>query len=213
MQTATALAPEEKIAVSSPVAVSAKQVKRPRMVSWTTFAKKYLGREDGHKYEWIDGKIEKTAYAMNPTQLFIQFNLQDLFMRLKVAGKVTGQLLAEPDLFFAFKILRRPDFAWLTSDQVNNLAKEGVIEIPAFVIEIVSTHDVALKLVDKMTHYRQAGVQVVWHIYPNQQEVHVYSGENLSSMSVCTGEKICSAAPVLPDFAVKTQEVFQKTSN
>lgn len=63
-----------------------------------------------------------------------------------------------------------------------------------------------------MRQYREGGVQVVWLIYPAQQEVHVYAGANLDRMTVCTEEKICSAAPVLPDFAVAAREIFKKTT-
>lgn len=187
--------------------------KQPRLITWAEFEKKYLVREDGHKYEWVNGLVEKTKNTMNPTQLYIQFNLQERFMRLKNEEKVVGQLLAETDLFFSPNIHRRPDFAWLTHAQVNRLSEEGVIEIPAFVIEVISTRDAALKLVDKMRHYRTAGVQVVWLIYPQQQEVHVYGGNNLEQMTVCTGEKTCSAAPALPNFAFPTSDIFKKDTN
>jgi Uma2 family endonuclease len=131
-------------------------------------------------------------------------------MQFKTDGKVHGQLLAETDLFFFPGVHRRLDFAWLTQDQVGRLSQKGAIEIPAFVIEVISTHDAALRLVEKMGHYRTAGVQVVWQIYPEQQEVHVYSGPNLENMLVCTDEKICSAAPALPAFVCPTRAIFKK---
>jgi Uma2 family endonuclease len=183
---------------------------RHRTVSWTVFDKRYRSREDGFKYEWVNGQVEKTLYAMNPMQLYIQRNLTVLFRELLNAGSVTGELLAETDLFFFSGVHRRPDFAWLTHAQINHLATEGVIEIPAFVIEVISTHDAASRLVEKMRHYGTAGVQVVWQIYPELQEVHVYSGPNLENMLVCTGEKICSAAPALPAFVCPTRAIFKK---
>lgn len=185
--------------------------KEPRRITWAEFERKYLTREDGFKYEWTNGIVEKSTYAMNPNQLYIQRNLTALFRALLYAGKVHGELLAETDLFFAPKVHRRPDMAWLTNPQVDRLTQIGVIEIPAFVIEVVSTNDVAEKIVEKMHLYRIAGVQVVWHIYPIQKEVHVYSGENLESMTVCVGEKVCSAAPALPEFAFAAAEIFKKT--
>ena len=180
----------------------------PRRIGWAEFDKRYLSREDGFKYEWVYGMVEKTAYTMNPTQLYIQYNLQDLFMDLKNAGKVDGQLLAETDLFFFPEVHRRPDFAWLTHEQTKRLIQPDAIEIPAFVIEVISTRDAVVKLVDKMRHYRAAGVQVVWLIYPAQQEVHVYGGPDLEQMVVRTGDKICSAAPVLPAFAFPVNDIF-----
>lgn len=187
--------------------------KQPIVRTWAEFEKKYLGREDGYKYEWVNGCVEKTENTMNPTQLYIQFNLQECFMHLKSDAKVVGQLLAETDLLFFPNIHRRPDFAWLTQTQVSRLSTAGVLEIPAFVIEVISTRDAALKLVDKMRDYRTAGVQVVWLIYPQQQEIHVYGGTNLEQMTVCTGEKLCSAAPVLPEFVFPTSTIFKKDTN
>lgn len=181
----------------------------PRRVSWETFRKKYLTREDGYTYEWTNGIIEKTRNSMGPNQLYIQFNLQELFMLLKAAKKVTGQLLAETDLFFFPGVHKRPDFAWLTQEQTARLSEKGVIEIPAFIIEVVSGNDLAQKLAEKMKIYRKAGVQVVWQIFPDQQEVHVYSGPELENMTVCAGEKICSAAPALPGFALAASDVFK----
>lgn len=181
----------------------------PRRVSWETFRKKYLTREDGYTYEWTNGIIEKTRNSMEPNQLYIQFNLQELFMVLKAAKKVTGQLLAETDLFFFPGVHKRLDFAWLTQEQTARLSEKGVIEIPAFVIEVVSGNDLAQKLAEKMKIYRKAGVQVVWQIFPNQQEVHVYSGAELENMTVCAGEKICPAAPALPGFAFAASDVFK----
>lgn len=182
--------------------------KRTRHISWETFQRKYLSREDGHTYEWTNGVVEKTRNSMEPSQLYIQRNLIAIFRNLLIQHKIQGELLAEADLFFLKEVHKRPDFAWLTNTQINRLSQKGAIEIPAFLIEVVSGNDVAQKLADKMKVYRQAGVQVVWQIFPNQQEVHVYAGENLESMTVCFGDKICSAAPALPAFSVPARAIF-----
>lgn len=196
---------------TQPAATTGK--KQPRPISWSEFEKRYLSREDGFKYEWLHGRVEKTAYTMNPTQLYIQRNLTALFRAFLNTGQVNGELLAEPDLFFFPDVHRRPDFAWLTNAQINRLAQEGAIEIPAFVVEVISTRDAAQKIVDKMRHYRTAGVQVAWLIYPIQQEVHVYGGPELSEMRVCTDDKLCSAAPVLPAFEVPVFEIFKTVTD
>lgn len=71
--------------------------------------------------------------------------------------------------------------------------------------------DAAQRLAEKMNGYRAAGVQVVWLIDPNQQEVHVCDGPNPESMRVCSGAKICSAAPALPEFVCEARMIFEKT--
>lgn len=200
----------EKVKAPGGNARAGVQPKAPRRISWETFQKRYLTREDGYTYEWTDGIVEKSRNSMEPNPLYIQFNLQEIFMRLKTEKKVNGQLLAETDRFFFPGIHKRPDFSWLTQQQTTRLSEKGIIEIPAFVIEVVSGNDLAQKLAEKMKIYRSAGVQVVWQIYPEQQEVHVYSGPDLENMTVCAGEKICSAAPVLPGFAFPANAVFSK---
>lgn len=213
MESATASEPAPQTGTPARSGAASSSAKRsPRRIKWSEFEKRYLRREDGYTYEWVDGEVEKTHNTMNPTQLYIQRNLIALFRALLNAGQVNGELLAEADLFFSREIHRRPDMAWLTNLQVDRLATEGAIEIPAFIIEVISTNDAAQKIVDKMRQYREAGVQVVWLVYPAQQEVHVYAGAHLDRMTVCIGETICSAAPVLPGFAASVQDVFKKTT-
>jgi Uma2 family endonuclease len=180
----------------------------PKPVSWQEFQRKYLQREDGYKYEWINGVVEKTKRGMDKTQLFILRNLQDFFIQLKVTGKISGQLIAEPDLFFLVNH-RRPDIVWLTNDQIDRLAYNSN-DIPAFIIEVISTYDQINRVQNKMENYRHAGVQVVWHIFPNLATIHVYGGQRLDVMNVLTGDQICSAAPVLPDFALPVNEILKK---
>jgi hypothetical protein len=53
-------------------------------------------------------------------------------------------------------------------------------------------------------------VQVVWHIFPLLEEIHVYSNEDLNSMTICKGETICTAAPLLPNFYLSAADIFKK---
>lgn len=177
-------------------------------ISWPDFQKKYLSREDGYKYEWVNGAVEKTRRSMDKTQLFILRNLQDFFAVLKMAAKVNGHLISEPDLFFA-KNHRRPDVAWLTDEQIDRLAYDGK-DVPAFIIEVISTNDQMNLVHQKMLNYQEAGVQVVWHVFPLLGIIHVYNGPQLSNMKVCKGEQICNAAPALPHFEISVQEVLKK---
>jgi hypothetical protein len=64
-------------------------------------------------------------------------------------------------------------------------------------------------MIDKMGDYRNAGVKVVWHIFTIKNEVHVYAGENLTYLTVCKGDMVCSAAPVLSQFALSVNDIFK----
>ncbi|MCB9035288.1 MAG: Uma2 family endonuclease [Lewinellaceae bacterium] len=182
--------------------------KKSKAVSWEAFQKKFLTREDSYKYEWLNGVVEKTPYNINRFYLFIFRNLLLHFRKLRREGIGKGQLISGADLFF-LENHRRPDICWLTDEQIDRLA-ENEYEVPAFVIEVISNKDMMNKVVHKMQDYRAAGVKVVWHILPAYEEVHVYTGDNLEQMVVCTKEKECSAAPALPEFALPAKEVFEK---
>lgn len=177
-------------------------------ISWEDFQDQYLVREDGYKYEWLNGKVEKTPRSMDKRQLIILRNLLIAFKHLENEGKVSGYLVQEADLLF-LNHHRRPDICWLTDKQIVSMAQD-TDEIPAFVIEVISSNDMINRVVAKMEDYRAAGVQVVWQILPLHQQVHVYTGKNLDVMKVYSGDMTFSAAPVLPDFSISVDELFKK---
>ena len=177
-------------------------------ISWKDFQRRFLRREDGFKYEWVDEGVVKSVRTMDKTQLFILENLLEFFDRLKSAGQADGRLISEPDLFF-LENHRRPDVAWLTREQIYRLADKDAYEVPAFVVEVISTNDQIILVEKKMDNYRDAGVKVVWQIYPSLRKVNVYSGERLSQMIVCKGDAICSAAAAIPDFQMAASSVFK----
>lgn len=185
------------------------KVKLAKPISWEEFQKKYLSREDDFKYEWVDGQVNKTKRGMDKTQLYVQFNLTDCFRNLLSQGKVNGDLMAEPDLFFLSNH-RRPDMVWLTKAQIYKLADPNAYEVPAFIIEVISGNDQMNTVREKMINYRDAGVQVVWHIFPKMQQVDVYAGKNLSQSQLCSGDDVCSAEPTLPNFKITVNEIFCK---
>lgn len=181
--------------------------KQPRPISWEEFQRKYLTREDSYKYEWVDREVVKTKRTMDFKQFFILKNLLDFFNNLKNKGKAAGLLIPEGDTFF-LQNHRHPDIAWFTDEQIS-LGKKGISPVPQFFIEVISTKDQMNLVEAKMEDYRAAGVRVVWQIFPEYEKVHVYAGSHLNQMTVCRGEELCSAAPVMPDFIMSVKNVFK----
>lgn len=189
-----------------PTTTSVGQPAPTETVSWEVFEKEYLTREDGYKYEWVRGEVVQTPRDMNQYQYYILDNLQELFTRLRFESKVSGKLFPEIDTFFLKKVHRRPDMAWFTDEQAARMAHREN-QVPNFVIEIVSDHDIVDNLLDKLGDYREAGVVVIWLISPRLEQVHVYSGDK---NVICKGDDLCSAAPVLPDFQISAKDIFRK---
>jgi Uma2 family endonuclease len=177
----------------------------PEKISWEMFQKEYLSREDNFKYEWVNGQVEKTERSMNRLWLFIQVNLMKFLAHLKAQNlAVDGILISGGDVFFAGNH-RRPDIAYFTDEQIDAARYNADIH-PDFVIEVISKNDQLERVAEKMENYRKAEVAVVWHVFPTRNEVHVYRGRQ---MSVCTGEDLCSAEPVIPGFVISVNEVFR----
>lgn len=124
---------------------------KSRYISWNEFQKRYLSREDGSKYEWVNGTVVKSRQK-DYTQFYIVQNLLRAFEVLRKAGKAAGMLIMEGD----------------------------------------------------------SGVQVVWHIFPQIGQIHIYSGKKLKQMTVCQGNDACPASPVLPGFVLAVSEILRK---
>jgi len=182
-------------------------IAKPKYLTWKEFQSRYLRREDQFKYEWEDGKIEKTPYAMNVQQLYIWKNLNHFFQLLKQQFQIKGELTVETDTFLSELLHRRPDIAYFTHEQIAD-AIENPVQVPHFVIEVVSPSDNANKVNQKVGVYFTAGVRIVWNIYPELQEVHVY--ENATTMRIARGAALCSAEPVIPGFALSADAVFAR---
>ena len=177
-----------------------------RKISWESFQKRYLERDDKYKYEWVNGYVEKTLRTMNQYQQHICDNLIDFFTELRLKGHVAGRLSTEVDTFFMTDVHRRPDLAYF-SDAQRKLMSNGQNQVPQFVVEIISNTDQMNRVVKKMQDYRNAKIPVVWHIFPNYNEIHIYHGRK---MIVYSGDDVCSAAPVLLDFEMSVNDILKK---
>ncbi|MFN4254142.1 MAG: Uma2 family endonuclease [Saprospiraceae bacterium] len=173
----------------------------PKKISWEAFERRYLRREDKYKYEWVDGTVVKTPRTMNQRQQFILINLQAFLDKLRT-HKNLGLLLAEVDTFFGPNH-RRPDIAYFSPEQVSLLRHAE--QVPQFVVEIISSKDQLNEANEKLADYRRANVQIVWHVFPKLNEVHVYRGKK---MEICLDTDPCSAEPVIPGFVMSAKEVF-----
>jgi len=196
-----ASAAEQKSLKSTSPIVAQKEAKR---ITWEEFQRKYLSREDSYKYEWVDGMVEKTKRTMDYKQFNIFVNLVRYFDTLTK----DGIFIQEGDVFFLANH-RRPDIAWFSDVQIAKTAY-GENQVPRFVVEVISNKDQMNLVHKKMQDYRTAGVEVVWHVFPLIEEVHVYTGKGLRKMTVCQKADLCSAASVIDGFEISVNDIFKK---
>jgi Uma2 family endonuclease len=157
---------------------------------------------DGYKYEWNDGELIQFS-GMDKRQVKIYKVLNKLFV--KKGYLEIGIFVAEYDVQLTGIQMRRPDIAFLTNEQIDE-ADKGEDPIPEFVVEIISGNDNINKVIAKIGEYYKAGVKVVWLVFPEEKEVHVYSSRR--EVKICIENDICSANPVLPEFEIGVDELF-----
>ena len=159
--------------------------------------------EDGYKYEWNDGELIKFT-GMKQEQWYV-YEILNILLIEKGYHK-TGTLMAEPDIMLTGIQMRRPDIAYFTREQIRLGRINEVDIIPEFAIEVISTNDQIRQVRNKLNEYFKNGVKVVWLVYPNEQEVEVFT--SYKQVKICTGDDICSASPVLPDFEISVSAIF-----
>jgi len=136
----------------------------------------YCGGKDG-RLELVNGKVvEMPPVATRHGRLDYRFarlwadyvienGLGDVFMN-------TGFILfREPDQ------VRGPDQAFVSKARMDACPapERGFWPIaPDLVVEIVSPDDAASELRAKVQEYLEAGVRIVWMIYPTREQIHVH---------------------------------------
>ena len=175
-----------------------------KKITWEQFQRQYLSREDGFKYEWLNGVVEKTECIMDYKQLQIVENILAFFDELKMLKNIKGRMHEEVDTFFDTHH-RRPDICFISTEQLKKIQTEA--PVPSFVVEIISTTDRINRVNRKVDDYFNAGVKVLWHIFPESKKVHIF--ESNKGSLICSGADLCSAEAAIEGFIMSADAVFE----
>ncbi|MBI4311830.1 MAG: Uma2 family endonuclease [Chloroflexi bacterium] len=163
----------------------------------------------GRRYELVKGELRDMAPTGN------------------VHGRVAIRLGSRLDMYveahdlgeaFAaetgFRIHRNPDT--VLAPDVSFIAKgrvpaEGVAPgfgdiVPDLVSEVVSPSETAASVQAKVENWLEAGVKLVWVVYPDTRSVAVY--RSLEDVRVLREGDALSGDPVLPGFSCPVRELF-----
>jgi Uma2 family endonuclease len=122
-------------------------------------------------------------------------------------GKVTaetGYVLSKVPL-----IVRSPYVAFISQARLEKPDLNDYIPMcPDLAVEIVSPNDTATEVKDKIALYFQAGTRLIWVVYPNGKEIHVYDG-NRANLSIVDINGILDGGTVLPGFSLSMRDLFE----
>ncbi len=107
---------------------------------------------------------------------------------------------------------RQPDVSFISYEKLAEFNDEEITVAPDLAVEIVSKDDKSFEIETKVRQYQQAGVKLIWVIYPLSRTVAVYrpaSGlipEILSDKAELDGENI------LPGFKLPVSKLFKRVA-
>lgn len=162
-----------------------------------------LNMPDSKNYELIDGVLKERAVSITSDFVGSRFAME-LGLQAGMSGGWAfggGPSLAlwprRPNHFV------RPDASYFTADQFGGgpLPKGTALSTaPALVVEVISPGDRDGDVSAKIADYLEAGVRMLWVVYPERSQVHVYRpGQRV--VLVQDGEEL-TGGDVLPGFRV-----------
>jgi Uma2 family endonuclease len=161
-------------------------------------------------YEVINGQKREVPHmgALAGAVASMLISYLNLFAWQHKLGFATSEVLfrLRPD-----RPQRRPDVAFVSYERWNpppNLGDDpaALDVVPNLAVEVISPTNDAADLIDKIGEYFQAGVQLVWVIYPRQRLVYVYSSPTQNQILTETDE--LDGGMALPGFRVRIADLF-----
>jgi len=110
---------------------------------------------------------------------------------------------------------RRPDVAFVSTtrwplDRV--LPRTGDWDVvPDLAVEVISPNDIFKDVLAKVREYFHYGVQVVWVIAPEEQQVYVY--DSPTHVRILTVQEELTGGEVVPGFRMPLGHLFQHTAS
>ena len=164
-------------------------------------------RETGRLCELIDGVLVEKAVSDKTTTIAAEIiTFLNVFVRPRRLGWIQG-----PDAFtwVSPSQLRAPDVCFVRRDQRpgGKLLDRGYADIaPALVVEVFSPGNTAKEMEQKRREFFPAGTELFWIVYPNRQEIEVFT--DTETHRVLRRDDVLDGGAVLPGFSVKVSEIF-----
>lgn len=176
---------------------------------YTTADELFGLRDDGHRYELIDGDL-RTYELAGAKHGFLASEISCLLSNCAIARRIgcvlgpgTGfHICRDPDTVLA------PDASLVRQSRIDEIGiLEGYFpEAPALIVEVVSPDDTVDELYEKTRRWLAAGVELAWVVHPGGRTVTVY--RSLDDIRVLTADDTLDGDDVVPGFAVRVGDLF-----
>jgi Uma2 family endonuclease len=164
----------------------------------------------GQLYELVQGRvIEMTPAGFSHGAVTRRIgSLLGAFVDAQGLGEVVG---AETGFWLDPHTLRGADCAFIPTNKVQSLTEpeKYVPFAPDLAVEVVSPHDTASAIRDKVNQYRTAGTRLIWVIYPALRKVDVYLPDGTAQE--VDADRMLDGGDVLPGLKIAVTDLFPTT--
>ena len=173
--------------------------------------------DDKASYEIIDGK----RVELPPMSIYAVVIAFELARKLGNYGEINNVGRAVAEGLFRLPLTRdrnrnrQPDAAFITftrwpRERPMPRTDNAWDVVPDLTVEVVSPTDRVEELFEKIAEYFEAGVSLVWVLFPNLQMVQVY--ESLTRVHGLTANDELDGGAVLPDFRTPVAALFPEAA-
>ena len=170
-----------------------------------------LVMRDGDRYELVNGELVESNMSMKAAYVAA------LILRLLGAFCDTGRLgwlFGEGTTYQCFPHalgrVRKPDVSFIRLARLTREEYEEaghVTVLPDLAVEVLSPHDTAYEVDQKIQDYQRAKVPLIWKVNPDVRNVMVYRADGTTALLTendeITGENI------LPGFRCHVRDFFR----
>jgi Uma2 family endonuclease len=175
----------------------------------TVTGKQLLSMGDIGRIELVNGKIIKLPFNeyFHASRVVLIGSLLFNFVNQKNLGRVLGgetgiYTRRNPDT------VRGVDIAYISNERMSQAQETGFLDIaPELIVEIMSPSDRWIDIQEKLAEYFYIGVQLVWLVDPQLEQIHVY--HSMDNVSRLTAENQLTAPEILPGFSIPISEIFE----
>ena len=110
-------------------------------------------------------------------------------------------------------LVRIPDVSFISWSRLpdRRIPDQAIADlVPDLAVEVISRGNTRKEMSRKLREYFTAGVQLVWYVYPEAREVHVYT--SVDRVHVMSERQSLDGGNVLPGFALSVAELFADPS-
>ena len=156
------------------------------------------------KYELVDGRLKEVPTTFTHDAICLNLIwLLGPYMKGRGAG-TTGQA--------GFRMtdgnIRVPDFSFTRKSRLpGGKVPDAFGDVaPDLCVEIISPSEERADMARKMREYFEAGAEQVWHVFPERQEVVVFTAP--TETRTLNAEDILTAGDILPGFSCHVGDLF-----